>query len=173
MAAYPTRSKWNAMPRTSLLLLSLALSAPVWAANAPPVSATAKAMATAYVDDFKDMVRSTPDANPDEVACIERIPATAVADAMQEVIAQSLSTDEQAEMERFYASPEGLRLLAIYRRWGDKRNPASDAELEEVLPIIRSPVQTKLFDATSFQSLGSIQAMNAIAPLLARCLASR
>lgn len=161
------------MPRASLLLLSLALSAPAWAANAPPASATAKAMASAYVDDLKNMVRSTHDAEPDEVACIERIPASTVVDAMQEVIAQSLSADEQAEMERFYASPEGLRLFALYRRWGDEQNPASDAELEEVLPLIKSGVQAKLFDAASFQSLGSIQAMNAIAPLLERCSASR
>ncbi len=157
------------MPRTPLLLLSLALCAPAWAANVPPVSATAKAMASAYVDDLKDMVRSTDGAKPDEVACIGRIPASTVFDAMQAVIAQSLSADEQAEMERFYASPEGLRLFALYRRWGDEQNPASDAELEQILPLIKSAVQAKLFDATSFQSLGSIKVMDAVAPLLARC----
>lgn len=161
------------MPSAPLLLLSLALSAPAWAAGAPPASATAKAMASAYVDDLADMVRSTHDATPDEIACVERIPAARVVDAMQEVIAQSLSADEQAEMERFYASPEGLRLFALYRRWGDEHNPASDAELKEALPLIKSAVQAKLFDATSFQSLGSIKVMDAVAPLLARCSSPR
>lgn len=161
------------MLRMLLLPLSIALSSAAWAASPPPASATAKAMASAYVDDLKNMVRSTHDAIPEEVACIERIPATTVVDAMQEVISQSLSADEQAEMERFYASPEGLRLFALYRRWGDKHNPASDAELKEALPLIQSRVQAKLFDATSFQSLGSVQAMNSIAPLLERCSASR
>ncbi|KQZ59680.1 MULTISPECIES: hypothetical protein [unclassified Lysobacter] len=150
-------------------LLSIALSCPAWAAGAPPASQTAKAMASAYVADFKDMLRDQEDISPPERACIERIPDTAVLDAMQDVIAATLNPNELDQLERFYASPEGQRVFAIYRRWGDKENPPSDAELEEILPLIKSKTQTKLFDATSFQSLGSIKVMDAFYPVLARC----
>lgn len=160
------------MPRTPLLLLlSIALSAPAWAADAPPASATAKAMASAYVDDLKDMLRGEDDVNPDERKCIERIPDAAVLGAMRDVIADALNADELAELERFYASPEGLRLFALYRRWGDESHPPSDAELDEILPLIKSEVQNKLFDATSFRSLGSVKAMDAVYPLLEQCSA--
>lgn len=159
------------MSRMSLLLLSIALHIPGLNADAAAASATAKAMASAYVDDFKDMLRDTDGLRPDERACIERIPDTTVVAAMQDVIAATLSPDEQAELERFYASPDGLRRFALYRRWGDDKNPPSDAELEEILPIIKSAMHSKLFDATSFYSLGSVKIMDAISPLMERCSA--
>lgn len=160
------------MPRTPLLLLlSIALNSPAWAVDASPASKTAKAMAAAYVDDLKDMLRGEDDVSPDERRCIERIPDTAVLGAMQDVIADALNADELAELERFYASPEGLRLFALYRRWGDESHPPSDAELDEILPLIKSEVQNKLFDATSFRSLGSVKAMDAVYPLLQQCSA--
>ena len=161
------------VPLLLLFSIAIALGTPVWAADSAPTSATAKAMASAYVDDLKDMLRGQDDISPGERACIERIPDTAVLGAMQDVIAQALSANERAELERFYASAEGVRLFALYRRWGDERNPPSDAELDEILPLIKSEVQSKLFDATSFSSLGSVKAMDAVYPLLERCSVSR
>ncbi|HJS35725.1 MAG TPA: hypothetical protein VJ766_09550 [Pseudoxanthomonas sp.] len=149
-------------------LLLLILSASAGAAGTPPPSATAKAMASAYVEGFRKMLRDN-QASAAELACVERIPGTAVEPAMQSIIDQALNADERAEMERFYASPEGVRLFALYNRWGDTENALSTAELESILPLIKSGVQNKLFDATSFHSLGSVEAMQALQPWLERC----
>lgn len=156
------------MLRTLPLLLSIAVSTCAYAADGPPISATAKAMASAYVEGLKKMVRGN-EPTAAELACVDRIPGTAVEAAMQNAIDQALNADERAEMERFYASPEGLRVFALYNRWGDTQNPPSAAELEDILPLVKSPVQTKLLDATSFQSLGPAEALRALQPLLARC----
>lgn len=158
------------MQRSLSLLLFIALSDPVNAAGTPPPSATAKAMASAYVGDFKKMLREN-EAAPDELACVDRVPSAAVEAAMQNTIDQALTTEERADMERFYASAEGLRLFALYRRWGDTDHPPSASELEAILPLVESKVQNKLFDATSFQSLGSAEITKTILPLLTRCSA--
>ncbi|NUO74742.1 MAG: hypothetical protein HOQ32_01885 [Lysobacter sp.] len=158
------------MQRSLPLLLFIALSAPANAAGALPPSATAKAMASAYVDDFKKMLREN-EATPDEIACVDRVPGAEVEAAMQNTIDQALTTDERADMERFYASAEGAHLFALYRRWGDTDNPPSASELEAILPLVKSDIQNKLFDATSFQSLGSAEIMRTILPLLTRCSA--
>ncbi|RDZ25971.1 hypothetical protein [Lysobacter silvisoli] len=158
------------MPRPALLLLALALSLPAHAADPAPPSPTAEAMSSLVVGSLILAARTDPNSSAALIGCLEKIPRTIAAPVMQEIVLAELSAQELASLDKFYTGPYGRRVTDNIERTNNPREPFSDAEWEQVGPVLRSDANRKALKATHVIGPhgGRIQA--AVNPHVERCL---
>lgn len=159
------------MPRPALpLLLALALSLPAQAADPEPPSPTAEAMSSLVVGSLILAARTDQSSSAALIECVARIPRTVAAPVMQEIVATELSPQERATLDAFYAGPYGRRVTDNIERTNNPREPFSDAEWDQVAPVLRSDANRKALKATHVIGPHGSRIQAVVNPHVERCL---
>ncbi|QWP75823.1 hypothetical protein J5226_19765 [Lysobacter sp. K5869] len=166
------------MPRAaSLLSLPFALFA-AFAAHAlePAVpkdaaaSATARAVSAGIVAGIRQGAQQDRNAKPAQIACARGLADDAVAAPVQEVIDASLSAEERAALETFYASALGAKYQAAMLSNADPDKAFTPEEWAQAKATMDSPAYKKLRAATvSSNPLAAQKIGGVLNPLLGAC----